>query len=87
VRFLKKGRWRKESMSIAAHLAGKTRELRMPKDGGHEVGVRFTGQVLTGEKSVEFRLAEDGIRPARVPAGSYRTVEDYDPVLRAHCRL
>jgi hypothetical protein len=74
-------------MSIAAHLAGRTGELRMPKDGGREVGVRFAGQVLTGEKSVEFRLAEDGMRPVVVPAESYRTVADYDPVLRAHCRL
>jgi hypothetical protein len=59
----------------------------MPKDGGREVGVRFMGEVLTGEKSMEYRLAEDGIRPRKISAAGYRNVEDYDPVLRAHCRL
>jgi hypothetical protein len=59
----------------------------MRKEGGREVGARFAGQVLTGEKSVEFRLAEDGMQPVMAPGESYRTMADYDPVLRAHCRL
>ncbi|MDQ1469863.1 MAG: hypothetical protein QOJ99_1343, partial [Bryobacterales bacterium] len=45
------------------------------------------GAVLTGEKSVELRRSEDGVLPARVPSEGYRSVEDYDPLLPAHCRL
>jgi hypothetical protein len=56
----------------------------MPKSGGEEVGARFDGSVLTGEKSVEERLAEDTVRAHEE---HYECVEDYDPVLRAHCRL
>jgi hypothetical protein len=41
------------------------------------------------EKSVEERLAERALREEVVDlrVQSYRTVEEYDPVLRSHCRL
>jgi hypothetical protein len=71
-------------MSIAGYLSAGKREVRMPKKGGDESGIRFDGAVLTGEKSVEERLK----MPDAVPSSGeyYERVEDYDPVLRAHCR-
>ena len=58
----------------------------MPK-GADELGTRFEGAVLEGEKTVEQRLRDDAVRAETTGDEYYPGVEDYDPVLRAHCRL
>jgi hypothetical protein len=81
-------------MSIAGYLIkrGNT-ELRMPKSGEPGKGnagpsIRYEGPVLTGQKSVEQEQRDDAIRATSHLVGeSYSTVENYDPVLQAHCRL
>ena len=62
----------------------------MPK-GNDTIGIRSEGPVMTGQKSVEQRQYEDALltsisKPDNKPP-FYRKVEDYDPVLRSHCRL
>ena len=70
-------------MGVAGYL-GKSRPVRrMPKSCSDEIGARFEGKVLTGEKTVEEQLGGD----VRTEGRCYESVEDYDPVLRAHCRL
>jgi hypothetical protein len=77
-------------MSIAGYFSkrGYT-ELRMPKPGDakNEPLTRFEGPVLNGEKSVEQRQGEAAVRTPSHPGESYNATGDYDPVLRAHCRL
>jgi len=80
-------------MSIAGYFSkrGYT-ELRMPKEKD-ALGIQFEGPVLTGEKSVEQQQRdivtsrEAAVRATSPLGESYKTVEDYDPVLRDHCRL
>ena len=74
-------------MSVAGYFSNTT-ELRMPK-GEDVLGIRFEGEVLNGEKSVEDRRRADAISAtAHIrPGDTYRSAKDYDPVLRAHCRL
>jgi hypothetical protein len=57
------------------------RELR------DELGIRVEGVVLAGEKSLDERRAEDAVRAGRTDGESYSGLEDYDPVLKSHCRL
>ena len=83
-------------MSIAGYFSkrGYT-ELRMPKPGDAkgESLIRCEGPVLNGEKSVEqqqrdvVHRREEAIRATTNTGESYRATQDYDPVLRAHCRL
>jgi hypothetical protein len=70
-------------MSIAGYLSAGKPEVRMPKKCADELGARFEGVVLTGEMTVE-----DQLKGGAVPSSGeyYEQVEDYDPVLRAHCR-
>ena len=70
-------------MSIAGYLSGRKREVRMHGKGTDELGIRFDRAVLTGEKTVEEQLNRDAVSPG---GEFYQGVEDYDPVLRAHCR-
>jgi len=75
-------------MSVAGYL-GKTGELRLT---GGIPAARVEGPVLEGRLSVERALAAGAVRvlpmdAAGLPAAAYETVADYDPVLRAHCRL
>lgn len=64
----------------------------MPKSKD-ALGIQFEGPVLTGEKSVERQQRDVAThREAAILATShlgesYKTLEDYDPALRAHCRL
>ncbi len=79
-------------MSVTGYLGARVDGLRMPKGPEAE---RFgaDGAVLEGRRSVELERAMEA---ARVAAGASRgpgrpatwaRVEDYDPVLRSHCRL
>jgi hypothetical protein len=80
-------------MSVAGYIAGnKGGGLRMPRvaeKGRDQLGIRFSGAVLSGEKSVEQGLRESGLR--NWPVGSrderYREAGEYDAVLKDHCRL
>jgi hypothetical protein len=80
-------------MSVAGYIAGdKGGGLKMPRlgeKGKDQVGIRFSGSVLTGEKSVEQRLREVGLR--NWPEGSrderYGAAGEYDAVLKDHCGL
>jgi hypothetical protein len=52
-------------MSVAGYIAGGKGGLRMPRvaeRGRDGLGIRFSGAVLSGEKSVEQRLRESDIR-------------------------
>jgi len=56
------------------------------------LGIQTTGPVLSGEKSVEHVRADNDIRATSeqsnlVDRPFYKSTDDYDPVLRSHCRL
>jgi len=84
-------------MSVAGYFGKRGNELRMPKSRGtqsdtqedakNDLRIRYEGPVLNGEKSVEHQHRDDAIRASSHLGESYKNVEDYDPVLRAHCRL
>ena len=75
----------------------------MPKEHVDALGIRYMGDVLTGGMSVRGRMEHvaasataptrtereimtSGIR--RLGGGvRYQTVEEYDAILRCHCRL
>ena len=60
----------------------------MKTDKTDELGIEYEGDVLRGKKSVELRRAEDAVAgPTKSGDGVYKDVDDYDPVLRSHCRL
>jgi hypothetical protein len=51
------------------------------------LGIEVKGAVLTGEESLGERRAEDAAPAGRTDGEFYSEVEDYDPVLKSHCRL
>ena len=55
-------------------------ELRMPKSDA-------AGEVLSGKTSVEMALYLSAIRALKDWSLEFARPEDYDPVLRAHCRF
>jgi hypothetical protein len=63
-------------MSVAGYVGRNVKELRFPREGTDDLGVRYGGaeERPTGEK-------------AKGDEELYEGVEGYDPVLRAHCRL
>jgi hypothetical protein len=67
-----------EIMSIAGYLSPSRVNLRLPEKGVDELGIRFEGAAGTGEEAVREKKPGDEY---------YDAPEDYDPVLRAHCRL
>jgi hypothetical protein len=77
-------------MSIAGYLSrpGNT-DLRMPRSGqaGDAPLIQSEGAVMTGKKSVSAAREDVAIRAAPPGHESYKSVADYDPILRAHCRL
>jgi hypothetical protein len=73
-------------MSVAGYLSAGKPELRMAKKCGDKVGVRYEGIVVTGEKTVSEQLRADAVRQKMSGEEYYESVEDYDPVLRSHCR-
>jgi hypothetical protein len=80
-------------MSVAGYF-DKSTETKMPK-GENPLGITSRDAVMTGEKSVEEARRDEAARAATDqltlgktrPGGYYRSVEEYDPVLRDHCRL
>src|SRR5580693_8492180 len=49
------------TMSIAGYLSVGKPEVTMRKGCGHELGARFEGAVLTGQKSVNAGIAGDAV--------------------------
>jgi hypothetical protein len=81
-------------MSIAGYFAkGTVRELKMPKlrqfdkTRSDDPPIHSEDPVMSGEKSVEYQQRLDAILATSHLGESYRSVDDYDPVLLAHCRL
>jgi hypothetical protein len=50
-------------------------------------GIAFEGEVLTGEKSVEQKQRHEAILAFNHTCETYKTPEDYDPILRYHLGL
>ena len=78
-------------MSIAGYLARRGPVWRMRpalrNDAGEdELGIKVEGPLLAGEKSLEERRAEDVVGAGREEGEFYSGLEDYDPVLKSHCR-
>ena len=71
-------------MSIAGYFTRRGPELRMRRELRHELGIKVEGVVLAGEKSAKERRAEDAVMS---DGECYSNPEDYDPVLKSHCRL
>jgi hypothetical protein len=74
-------------MSIAGYFVRRVPELRMRRELHDKLGIRVEGAVLAGEKSVKERRAEDAVRAGRTEGEFYSGLEDYDPVLKSHCRM
>jgi hypothetical protein len=78
-------------MSIAGYFVRRGQEWRMRRElrdeaGKDELGIKVEGSVLAGEKSLEERRAEDAVVTDREGEDFYSGIEEYDPVLRSHCR-
>jgi hypothetical protein len=85
-------------MSVSGHFTKSLPELRMPKpeEWAAELRFRAQGPILTGRVSPELALARDAATVAKqqiassLAAGTppgYVQPQDYDPVLRFHCRM
>jgi hypothetical protein len=82
-------------MSISLYLSSSRRraELKMPKLRSLDYlragnpPIHSEDPVMSGEKSVEYEQRLDAIRAMSHLGESYRSVDDYDSVLLAHCRL
>ncbi len=63
-------------MSVAGYIGKNVKELRVPREGTDDLGVRYGG-------------GEEGLKKEREKGDEevYESVVDYDPVLRSHCRL
>ena len=63
-------------MSVAGYIGKNVKELRFPREGTDDLGIRYDG-------------AEEEPKKGRAKGDekSYESVVDYDPVLRSHCRL
>jgi hypothetical protein len=75
------------NMSVVDFIAPGGRDARMPRARAAGIDIRFEGRVLSGERTLTEQLTQDSARPLDQREAGYRRVEDYDPVLRAHCRL
>jgi hypothetical protein len=78
-------------MSIAGYLVRRGPEWRMSREfrddvGKGGLGIKVEGPVLTGEKSLEERRAEDAVVKGGEGEEFYSQFEEYDPVLKSHCR-
>ena len=63
-------------------------ELSMPKKAD-ELGIRYDGPVLTGKMTLERakELEARRLLAKRMKDGNFARPQNYDPVLRAHCRF
>jgi hypothetical protein len=63
-------------MSVAGYIGKNVKELRFPREGRDDLGIRYGG----GEEGPKEETA-------KADEEVYESVMDYDPVLRSHCRL
>jgi hypothetical protein len=76
-------------MSVVGYLGPVTGDLRLRAGDVRTLelpGLPGEAEVLQGRFSVEEAQARAAVRGARI-GKRYGSVGDYDPVLRAHCRL
>ena len=76
-------------MSIMGHLCNRNDTgLRMPKptEAGDAPPILSEDPVMSGKKSVD-EVREESATRATTRHEAYKSVADYDPILRAHCRL
>ena len=78
-------------MSIAGYFVRLGPERRMRREfrdeaGKDGLGIRVEGPVLGGEKSLGLRSAEDAVVAGREGEEFYSGFEEYNPVLKSHCR-
>ena len=54
-----------------------------------ELGIHYDGPVLTGKISLELAKEQEARRlvAKRIKDGNFARPQNYDPVLRAHCRF
>ena len=71
-------------MDVTLYLLKRRGQVRM-MPGNATAGIRYTGQVLNGERAVEAAVRESGMPVSTEPA--YKRLADYDAVLKSHCRL
>ena len=74
-------------MSVAGYIGDNPQDLRMPCERTDDLGTNYEGAVLSGEASPEERRLAESRVAMRRGGEFYSSVEDYDPVLRSHCRL
>ena len=85
-------------MSVSGHFRKSLPELKMPKpeEWAAELRFRAEGPMMSGKMSPELARARDTAKVAQqqiasaLAAGTvpgYVQPEDYDPVLRFHCRF
>src|SRR5437868_4672286 len=85
---MKANRERKANdMSIAGYLSARPVWSRMPADAGKQIGAEFRGEVLGGKLTAAEELGLSAVETVGPVGERYFDVEEYDPVLRAHCRL
>jgi hypothetical protein len=75
-------------MSVAAYFGKGQGALRLRE--GEIADGRVTGAVLEGKMTAEEARALDAARARKAEGAAgprYGSVEEYDPVLRAHCRV
>jgi hypothetical protein len=73
-------------MSVLGYFGRRQGELRMPKKAD-ELGIRYEGAVLEGKVALELARELEARRLAGRVKGEVGRPEDYDAVLRAHCRF
>jgi hypothetical protein len=67
-------------MSVVGYLSAGKPVVRVVRKDAGELGIRF-------EKAADEQFRADAVRRIEPADEHYASVDDYDPVLRAHCRL
>ena len=70
---------KEQTTMIMTYLTSRPDPVRVTKPNDP---IQVKGQILEGEKTLAEVLAQSSL-----PTGAYDSIDDYDPVLRAHCRL
>jgi len=76
-------------MSVAGYIGRNVKERWIPREGTDDLGIRYgdaeAQRADGGGESVAGCGSLPG--PSLPNRETYESVEDYDPVLRSHCRL
>jgi hypothetical protein len=72
-------------MSVAGYIGKNVKVRQIPRVGTDEVGISYGGaKAGRGDEERAETVERSTVNRKRE---SYESVEDYDPVLRSHCRL